>query len=1059
MKHKGVVLIFSLAILSILLTISLFFTLLSISEYKVSQNDTELLQARMTANSGVEKAISELINYLKKPVHICEQNLFYNGEDKNCDGLLELDEDINRNGKLDWEESFPIYSEVEGDNLASLSLMEVEPIYIGQKKLYISGTLPVGVKGKKNFFLLKINDVSGKLWLNDPNPKMRQMLNNLSEFLKVGIRLGDVIIKKRPLDGYRFYWQVREVLKNDEIYKKVLPHIALNNVAEENLLNSCPLEKRNCPYNKIFVSKEIVTNVGSTLSQKSIIKKLNKKITRKMLLRRCEPCFDFSKQTNGYIVRTENLPSPFCLLSKDKKHCKHRLSKCIFHTQHHNMKENPLIIDPSQVRNLSDECLKNLYGKRAFININTASSAVLYSVLAGIKGIHIVEKLFPPPYSYKDVDACRAENLLYGIVQEVQITPEKAMTIVKHILWHREKEPFKNFKDFEKFLDKIYKDKIITQPEKSLLEAHFNPVYIPNYPPETRNTFSVIDKWLVTDNTTEFSFTSSGVFEISSLGVVATEKEISASREIFTVVQLSKKLPIHYPPIKLEFTTYLPEKSKLPSYAVTNKDCCSCSILKETDSTYDIFSDTLINKNRYLVWQDIPPCCCYENTDVAQLRGKYTTEEKVIKPDNQANFLRKSINIDRPYDFSYEPFYYILKNKPSIPANHLINISPTIKSVIPDYPDPDLLEYPFYHFKNMKDVNILSGKIADKTKIMEISHKIAELVLNRNNIYPKTISFWWKPNFDENTIKSYPVIITNNGKLIYYPANKTFEFLYTPLSALPTKREKLKRITTPVNLKRNYWYHIAIGIEPHNEINKELSTITNYFKKLTEEDLSPINILLYLFKLIQLTQIDFDVFLFVNGQKLEFKEVKRLLQDTKKYEISEYPKTPHIAYSDSTAYPPAYNPCYRVDAEISSVRVYPFYDEKIVLDEFQNSGYKLTGDKPRDVEVTLDEKFWEHGSGMATLYRVNWFQILPEKFKEKNIIEVHILKNGKIINKTDNPYDTILGTKNTLINKEDRITLRVVINTPDEQNLEQLIVSNIELHFIYPRIIYYWEKP
>ncbi len=217
-------------------------------------------------------------------------------------------------------------------------------------------------------------------------------------------------------------------------------------------------------------------------------------------------------------------------------------------------------VDPKTIRPDPKRALVEMPGSlrlaasiepRAPININTADSIVLQAVLRGIAG-YFTDNNTPMKSAYS-LDNARAANLANAIVQArsetytdtnangVYDTGEPYVSVFGN---GRYDGPFYAWDQFKAFLPGVtgFVGNFNTWA-RDLVYANANPNTLLNKFQPNAHVWRGMDKsdlrWDLGAYTTEFSFTSGGTFEISSLGrVTANGGVVVAQREIRTVVTL-----------------------------------------------------------------------------------------------------------------------------------------------------------------------------------------------------------------------------------------------------------------------------------------------------------------------------------------------------------------------------------------------------------------------------------------------------------------------------------------------------------------------------------------
>ena len=181
--------------------------------------------------------------------------------------------------------------------------------------------------------------------------------------------------------------------------------------------------------------------------------------------------------------------------------------------------------------------------ERAPVNINTASLPVLISVFAEIEGV-ITE--LKRNYTHGDAQS----NVTMNVIKTVTIDFNEATNLAKKVLQRRHSQnsgPFRSWFEFETWLDTTAMNSIDAQ-EKDLIKAMVNPntdIAYHKFASEGNHNYRwilndsgtgflpsvtrVLDKTDLTQMTTELCFASMGWFEITSLGQIWKQGEITGS--------------------------------------------------------------------------------------------------------------------------------------------------------------------------------------------------------------------------------------------------------------------------------------------------------------------------------------------------------------------------------------------------------------------------------------------------------------------------------------------------------------------------------------------------
>lgn len=232
--RKAVGLILALGVMAIFSLLGTAFFVMANLFASISRTVYDYINAENFATAGFNAAVAELQTYFAKNAFFSpDSDLFYKGEDLNWNGILDGGEDLNNNGFLD---TFNLPVEFS-------------------KNYSLSMTVPGG--NRTYGFYVKIVDESGKFWVNDPNPRLRSMLNNLARIVGTKINLGDIIVDNRPKDGYKFEAELVKLLGKDE-WQKLSQFITLYGWADDKVIEPPSYQKRNIePYHSVYTMAQL----------------------------------------------------------------------------------------------------------------------------------------------------------------------------------------------------------------------------------------------------------------------------------------------------------------------------------------------------------------------------------------------------------------------------------------------------------------------------------------------------------------------------------------------------------------------------------------------------------------------------------------------------------------------------------------------------------------------------------------------------------------------------------------------------------------------------------
>ncbi len=185
---------------------------------------------------------------------------------------------------------------------------------------------------------------------------------------------------------------------------------------------------------------------------------------------------------------------------------------------------------------------------RYFININTAPYPVLVAVLSDLAGYYLDGtnldgfSVLALASNREGVKNDTYTSVPIGIVRNSKpITVEQARSIAGEIIQRRIKQPFTNFygeDGWDGFLEELFKKKIIDFYQKEVLRANFNPnVNSFLWNPDLPFRF-LIDKFLLTTTSFEWTFLPMGTFTIESIGEIFTKDKVLSKTNTQKFVKL-----------------------------------------------------------------------------------------------------------------------------------------------------------------------------------------------------------------------------------------------------------------------------------------------------------------------------------------------------------------------------------------------------------------------------------------------------------------------------------------------------------------------------------------
>ncbi|GEM_PF-2051734 len=241
--RRGVVLIFSIAVLGMLALLAFTFASVSRVERNVSRNYVDQVRSKMLATSGVEVAVGRLTKEIRDPATMLRHKFY--GEDMNEDGTPTPGEDVNGNG---WEEEacplnrapHPSYMHDVNRNARAdaADMLEVEGKMVG-----VTGILPSTYTQNGDFYSVKVSDLSRKFNVNmDGHPHLQAILENLCDVAGLGRGLGTRLFQNRP---YGSLLEIRDRLRLTATeFEKVKNIITVYGWFDKKVVNAVPLSQR-----------------------------------------------------------------------------------------------------------------------------------------------------------------------------------------------------------------------------------------------------------------------------------------------------------------------------------------------------------------------------------------------------------------------------------------------------------------------------------------------------------------------------------------------------------------------------------------------------------------------------------------------------------------------------------------------------------------------------------------------------------------------------------------------------------------------------------------------
>jgi hypothetical protein len=575
-KRKGAVLIVVLGVLAVLALLGVTFATLQATERQVARNYVDTVRAKFAAQSGIQAAEAQLREYfpgryfegLGQATPLPRPWKFWGDDPSGAENKEPLPDFRIEDAT---NPSFAIEDEQKQDPLDPSKRPRL--IEIDKRKLGYSGTHGGGFYGRgSEHYVLKINDLSGRIYVNDGvdtdptagantsvSQNLRRILNILGEQIAVP-QLGNKVIDNRPPGGYRHMNDLLKAVNYDEqLFARFREFVTVNAWVDPNVANPVPLSAR---YAQDFEGR-----------------------TGVRFFRGNPGVYRHGSDIQGVDGGNNRITVPGGLAT-----CP---SYCGSPHDSDNIKIYGLdVLNPQWIEIVG----------RAPVNVNAASKPVLVSLLADIQGYFVAFRRRNNPrwkgdlyLSFKQQNALRPRGQMvpstgdeYGYLMEtVPIVAKQgtvsdneisAYDVAEHIIACRERRnipgfnysnpnlwwtgPFRSWHQFNAFVDNLARpqggpdggagllvDKrydlhldfeeevddpsghgklIASVPQQEhatraladALKANFNPNLHLNESNPDENMYLRVDKTDLFVNSTEFCFLPTGYFEIESLGRV-----------------------------------------------------------------------------------------------------------------------------------------------------------------------------------------------------------------------------------------------------------------------------------------------------------------------------------------------------------------------------------------------------------------------------------------------------------------------------------------------------------------------------------------------------------
>jgi hypothetical protein len=486
-KNKGVVLIVVLAVLTILSMIGIMLIRLSTIERTTSRAYSDLIQAKMLAESGVFHGLTNIRSFLAEKGFKADE-YFYYGEDLNTNNSLDTGEDLNKNNKLDTN-ACPLKWAVRPSLMTDLdnngSIDQGDLIEIRGRKIGVSGMMNQ-TDGKKNFFTLRIDDLSNRIFVNmSDHPHLQIILENLAEEVGLNRDVGTRVYQNRGT-GYFSLSEIEGKAKlSEDEFNKIRPFLTVYSWLDKNVLEAVsPADRMGKP------------------------------------------------ELNMPIYSWETVRTPYMDYPRD--YSKDAYTGQITGRPPVNINTAPKEVLVALIRNL-----KGFYLDEGATIIPMVSAYGMMTVNYTYVGSSGQSGTLGRIMETTEIDKVLAGKIADSIIANRLIKEEE-----KESDWEG---VFNSWQQFHQFCDNVlwqgkgrapYKG-IINSQQADVFKANFNPnSNINDFNPSYQRMLWV-DKTDLTFFTTEFSFFPSGYFSIDSIGrVLDKHNKLLAEAEINTVVKL-----------------------------------------------------------------------------------------------------------------------------------------------------------------------------------------------------------------------------------------------------------------------------------------------------------------------------------------------------------------------------------------------------------------------------------------------------------------------------------------------------------------------------------------
>lgn len=193
MNKNGIIMIVAIIILLLLTVLAMAMIGIGWVGKITATSYIEKTQSEFMTQSAIELATTKIIAYQNRGlIPTTRAEWLFQGEDFNRNGRLDPDEDTNNNGLLDTANL-----DLQSATIPSFPNPEMETISLNNRIVVPSLVYKNwGGKSINSYTFIKAVDTSSLICVNNiKNRGLKLILNNLSEYLNVGVRLGDLLFE------------------------------------------------------------------------------------------------------------------------------------------------------------------------------------------------------------------------------------------------------------------------------------------------------------------------------------------------------------------------------------------------------------------------------------------------------------------------------------------------------------------------------------------------------------------------------------------------------------------------------------------------------------------------------------------------------------------------------------------------------------------------------------------------------------------------------------------------------------------------------------------------